>query len=126
MNYYEFSFLTSNIPTKEKDTILKEVEEEIKKLEGRIEDKFIEKKRFAYPVKKHTEGFLGIFSFFLAPERIEEFKKNITKNEKIIRIMIERKKAPKEKKRKPETKGAKKKEKVELERLDEKLDEILK
>lgn len=132
MNYYELSFLLQNVPTEEKNKILKEIEEVIKKLEGKIEDTFTEKKRFAYPVKKHTEGFLGIVSLFLLPDKVEKLKKELCKNEKVLRILIERKKTP-SKEEKEEKKAIKekitekpKKKKVAIEKLDEKLDEILK
>lgn len=128
MNYYELSFLTSNLTPEEKKNILKETEEIIKKFDGKVEEQFIEKKRFAYPVKKHNEGFLVIFSFHLLSENVEKIKKELHKNEKVLRSLIEKKKPPQKTKEKVETKPTEKprKKKVTLEKLDEKLEEILK
>jgi len=132
MSYYELSFLTSNLPPEEKASLTKKIEERIKKLGGNIKEKFIEKKRFAYPVKKQTEGFLGIFLFSLDTTLISELKNMLDKEEKILRIMLERKKQKPEKKErlrseKPKITQTKKekKKKVKIEKLDEKLKEIL-
>ncbi|MDD5551986.1 MAG: 30S ribosomal protein S6 [Candidatus Pacebacteria bacterium] len=132
MNHYELSFLTPDLTGDEKNSLLKEIENQITKLGGKIEDKFIEKKRFAYPIKKKTEGFLGIFFFSLEKENIIEIKKNIEKNNKILRIILEKKKMKitKERRTRPEETTPQikkeKKKKVKIEDLDKKLEEILK
>lgn len=134
---YELSFLTPNLSLHEKDDLLKNIEEEIKKLEGKIEEKFIEKKKFAYLVKKENEGFLGIINFSLNPQKIGKLEKEIAENKNILRAMIERKKkiTKQGRTRKDKTKPEKpletkrpiiKKKKVKIEKLDEKLEEILK
>ena len=131
MVQYELSFLIPNLQEKEREKILKEIEEKIKSLQGKLEESFIEKKIFAYPVKKYQEGFLGVFAFSLERDRIKEFQNFLRSNQKILREIIERKKpspllkrVAKEKKvvlaKKPV-----KKQKVKIEKLDEKLKEIL-
>ena len=134
MAYYELSFLTPNLSPEKKNSLMTEIEESIKKLEGKVEEKFIEKKKFVYPVKKQNEGFLGIFLLSLNAEGIKKIRSSLKKNESVLRIMAERKKIrPKirisSKKPVAETiKGREKpkKEKVKIEELDKKLSEILK
>lgn len=134
MPYYELSFLTLNLPHEKKNYLMAEIEKNIKKLEGKIEESFIEKKKFAYPVKKQNEGFLGILLLSSSPETINKIKNFLNKNEDILRIMIERKKIKPRKKmisKKPileekKRKEKPKKEKVKIEKLEEKLEEILK
>ncbi len=132
MVQYELSFLIPNLQEKEREKILKEIEEKIKSLQGKLEESFIEKKIFAYPVKKHQEGYLGVFAFSLKKDKIKEFQNFLKSNQKILREIIERKepspllkRVSKEKKivfpKKPV-----KKQKVKIEELDKKLEEILK
>lgn len=132
---YELSFLTPNIPLKEKEKLMMDIEKEIQALKGNVQEKFSEKKNFAYPVKKQTEGFLIIFSFSLEPKKIINLKKFITSQKNIIREVIEKKlEEPqiKKYKAKPAEKTYKKEvvvqknKKAKIEDLDKKLEEILK
>lgn len=134
---YELSFLMPNLNIEERENFLAKIEQEIKKLKGKVEDKFIEKKFFAYPIKKQTEGFFGQLNFSMETNQIEKFHSFLKLNNNILREIIERTKerkedsktAPRERKEKPHLQIKKpliKKEKVKIEKLDEKLDEILK
>jgi ribosomal protein S6 len=134
---YELSFLTTNLPLKDKEKLLNEIEEEIKEMGGNIEEQFSEKKKFAYPVKKQRDGFLGILTLSLDPQKIGKLEKKIASNKNILRAIIERKETVKRAERrkreraKPEKVfGAKKpvikKKKAKIEELDQKLEEILK
>lgn len=133
MPYYELSFLTPNLSPEKKNSLMEKIEKNIKDLEGNVEEKFIEKKKFAYPVKKQNEGFLGIILLSLSTEGIKKITNSLGKNEDVLRIMTERKKMrPKMKvsSKKPiaeitKRKEKPKKEKVKIEKLDEKLDELL-
>lgn len=126
--YYEVSFLTQNINLEERKDLFKKIEEKLKELGGKIEDKFIEKKVFAYPVKKQEEGFLGHISFFLEPAKIRRFQDFLKTNKEIVREMTERKKKIPEvrRERRISPRKPRKKEKVKIEELDKKLGEILK
>jgi ribosomal protein S6 len=135
MKFYELAFLTPNLSIEEKEKLDKDIEQIIKNLKGEIQEKFIEKKKFAYTVKKNTEGFLGIISFSLEASSLSNFKKELKDNKNIIRAMIESKNIkPGEKmekeKRSPAAQKPKpslpKKPKVKIEELDKKLEEILK
>ncbi|MFH0987553.1 MAG: 30S ribosomal protein S6 [Patescibacteria group bacterium] len=132
---YELSFLTQNLDAKSREDLLKRMEETIGKLKGKLEDKFIEKKYFAYPVKKNQEGFLGQIDFILGSENLGDFREYLKTEKAIIRTLIEKKKVgqvsvsrrerfPLYPKTAPTM--APKKEKAKIEELDKKLDEILK
>jgi ribosomal protein S6 len=134
---YELSFLTPNLTIEEKEKLLKSIESEIKELGGSVEEQFSEKKKFAYPVKKQKDGFLGIFTFSLNSQKIGKFKKSLNSNKNILREMIEAKlkieKTEKHKRgrSKPEKtyetkKPIIKKKKAKIEDLEQKLEEILK
>ncbi len=139
MLYYELDFLTPNLEIKEREDLIKTIEEEIKKLNGTVKNKLIEKKLFAYPVKKHQSGFLGVVSFTMNEgNKIKELNDFLKLNEKILRSIIERttdKSTKPERRRRPileqtkeqtKTKVRVKKEKAKIEELDQKLDEMLK
>lgn len=129
---YELSFLIPNLNPAERKNLLDKIEEEIKKLNGKIGEIFIEKKFFAYLVKKKGEGFLGMITFAIEKDKIEKLYDFLNTNEKILRAMIERKEKLKEtlkpirKRQKVLLTEKPKKEKVKIEELDKKLDEILK
>ena len=132
MQKYEIAFLTPNISPKERTDIISKIEKNIKENNGEIENSFFEKKFFAYPVKKQTEGFLGSIIFSLENEKMKNFEKSLEgTEEKIIRKMIIKikhesiKKIKEKEGEKPSFKDIKK-EKVKIEKLDEKLEEILK
>lgn len=129
---YELSFLTPNLGIEEKKNLFDKIEEEIKKIGGEIGETFVEKKIFAYPVKKESRGFLSVITFSAERDKIKEFYNFLSANEKILRIMIEKKEKQKDtskpirKREKPLLTEKPKKEKVKIEELDKKLDEILK
>ncbi|PIU42509.1 MAG: hypothetical protein CO034_00940 [Parcubacteria group bacterium CG_4_9_14_0_2_um_filter_35_11] len=129
---YELSFLIPILDLKKREELLKKIKEEVIKLKGKPEDEFIEKKFFAYPVKGCQEGFLGQINFSLEKNRLKEFQDYLKTNKEIIRIILERKGAIKEvteakrERRKPILKKPVKKEKVKIEELEKKLEEMLK
>lgn len=128
---YELSFLIPNLKMEERNNLFKEIEEKIKEIGGEIETEFIEKRSFAYPIRKHLEGFLGIINFSLEKNKLKEFSDFLKNNVFVLRKLIERK----EEKRVLETisriaptikKPIPKEKKVKLEELDERLEELLK
>jgi len=97
------------------------------------------KRKLSYPIKKQNTAFLNQIEFNFDPEEIDKFKKELNKEEEILRIMLIEKKSIKVKKKvrsailkpKPfpegiEESSKKTKEKINLEEIGEKLDEILK
>jgi small subunit ribosomal protein S6 len=108
-------------------------------------------KTLSYPIKKRASGFFAVLEFQLEPEKLEEVRTAILKDEKIVRHMITVKEAAKPRKerrakktaviaegeQKIETEAVKveepaavkthaaPKEKVELKDIEQKLDELL-
>jgi len=125
MNFYEIAYLISpEIEPEKIKEIQKEVISLLRKQEGEIEEETPPLKRtLAYPIKKQKEAFLVSLTFWMEPSKIKNFKKDIEKIKEILRYLIVKKKAPK--KILEIKKPAKKPKKVELEKLEEKLEEIL-
>jgi len=95
------------------------------------------KKILAYPIKKMMQAYLGSISFQLNPDGISNIEKKLKGEGKIIRYLIlvkkpvKIRKAPRKKSKKfisPITTKTEmpKKEKAELETIEQKLEEILK
>ena len=150
MKSYELTYIiSSEITAEEAEAEAKNTESYIQEKEGII---LKSTKPFpmtlAYPVKKQGSGFFSILEFQLEPEHLDELKKKLEKNSKIIRSMLIIKKPAKiqkerRTKRKPlissttanETEEDKSKDmpstekkpskKVELKEIEEKLEEIL-
>ena len=124
IRYYQLAYLLSpELKKEEIEKIKKDLASFFEK-EG-ILDKVEEplKRTLFYPIKKKTEAFLGTIYFYLEPQKIKELEKELKKEEKILRYLIVSEKAPK----KVKVEGKiKKPEKVELEEIEKKLEEILK
>jgi len=126
MNFYEIAYLISTkIDPERTQEVQKEVIGLVREHEGRIEEEMpLLKRTLAFPIKKEGEAFLVSLTFWMTPENIKNFKKDIEKKKEILRYLILRKKMPKAvkvEKKKP----TRKPEKVEFEKLEEKLEEIL-
>jgi len=126
MNFYEIAYLVSIKAEGEKlKEIQKKVLDLIKKHEGEIEEESTPLKRsLAYPIKKENEAFLISVTFWMAPSKMKDFKKDVDEIKEIMRYLIVKREAKKEKVAEKK-KLVKKPEKVELEKLEEKLEEIL-
>jgi len=81
------------------------------------------KRTLFYPIKKKTEAFLGAIYFYLEPQKIKDLERKLKEEEKILRYLIVSEKTPKKIKIE---KKLKKPEKVELEEIEKKIEEILK
>jgi len=143
-NHYELLYLVAANYTEEELVPIKEkVKELIKKFGGEItsEDSF-GKKKLAYPVKKNFQGYYLLYEFNLDGQNLKDLTKNLKLTNDILRHVIVKKKlrtpeeikAIKERVQKmeeqanPEVKAEKKAKddnKIKLEDLDQKLDEIL-
>jgi len=106
-------------------------------LAGEIKKEYIgEKKRLSYPIKKQPAGFYVILEFNAEPEKIGDLKKFLELNNDILRHLLltvqERKLAKKPARVKPTTTATPEEEtstrteKVGIEELDKKLEELLK
>ncbi len=113
-------------------------------LDGQIKKEFIsDRKRLAFPIKKQTSGFYATVEFGAEPEKLAELEKFLKLNNDILRhliidtsgVKIEiRAKRPARTKpapalapgETPATLSGDKTEKVKIEELDKKLEELLK
>lgn len=145
MKTYELTYIIgSNISLDEADAKTKEVESFIQSKEGMIlKSEKIMAKTFSYPIKKQCSGYFANLDFQIAENNIKELKEKLEKDQKILRHFVLVKKptkALKERRRRLFTdikpmksehaQGAageekKKTEKVEMEEINKKLDEIL-
>jgi len=124
IRYYQLAYLLSpELKKEEIEKVQKDLTSFFEK-EG-VLDKVEEplKRTLFYPIKKKTEAFLGAIYFYLEPEKIKELEKKLKGEEKILRYLIVSEKAPKKIKIE---KKIKKPEKVELEEIEKKIEEILK
>ena len=65
------------------------VEEPIKKLGGVIDgSKPYGRRRLAYRIARHTEGYYQFIEFRLAPEQVDELKRLLRLNEAIVRFLM--------------------------------------
>lgn len=125
MKYYELSYLLSVKLTQDE---IKQIQERIllalRELKGILDEENPPMKRtLAYPIRKEKEALLVSLTFFLNPENAQEFKERLRKEKGVLRFLMFKKKMPKE--RAVEVKPVKKPPKVELEKIEEKLEEIL-
>ena len=128
MKSYELTYLISPDLSPEEIKVFQEkIDSLLKEEGGRIEElKFPFRKKLAYPIKRRSEAYFGNLNFYLSPERLDNFEKKLKKEPKILRYLILKKEVPKKieiPKIKP--KLIKKEKKVELEKIEEKLEEIL-
>ena len=134
---YELIFITDPLTEKIDAEAPAKVRRFINELGGQIRKEDIwEKRKLAYPIKKHLFGFYVIFEFEMEAEKLDELQKQLRLNDDVLRFLIINKEGIKEERpkirplkfktaapvRPPEAKG----EKVKIEELDKKLEEILK
>lgn len=83
MNQYEFVFLLN-----EKEE-LKNLKSLITSVSGKVlEEKSLGKKTLAYPIKKQTAAEFYEWKLELSPSTLQEFKKKIGFNEKLLRYLL--------------------------------------
>jgi len=140
MKLYELTYLVSSELTPEQmEVLFKKINSLVLK-NGEITVSAAPIKiKLSYPIKKQSTAFLNQIEFNFDPGEIDKFKKELSKEKEVLRIMLTEKKSIKIKKKarsvisKPklfsediETSPKKTKEKINLEEIGEKLDEILK
>lgn len=129
--------IPSQIPAEKLSEIINQVKKAIGQREGEIISENVSEQKLAYPVKKHLQANYLTIDFSLEPaEKVNQLNKQLKLSDKIIRYFIVKKplKPVKAEKRsrlkkaqpKPADKKEESKEKVKIEELDKKLEEILK
>jgi ribosomal protein S6 len=124
IRYYQLAYLLSpELKKEEIESIQNDLTSFLEK-EGVLDKVETPLKRtLFYPIKKKTEAFLGAIYFYLESEKIKDLEKKLKEEEKILRYLIVTEKAPKKIKIE---KKVKKPEKVELEEIEKKIEELLK
>ena len=124
IRYYQLAYLISpELKKEEIEMVQKDLTSFIEK-EGVLDKVETPLKRtLFYPIKKKTEAFLGAIYFYLEPQKIKDLERKLKEEEKILRYLIVSEKTPKKIKIE---KKLKKPEKVELEEIEKKIEEILK
>jgi len=126
MKYYELIYLiSSDLDEKEAKDLSEKVAGFVTELTGIIKSNSEpERKDLGYPINKKLEAFLASLNFSLEPERVADLKKKVEIEKEILRYLVITKKEEKKRPEKIERKEVKDK-KVDLEKIDEKIDEIL-
>lgn len=146
-NHYELLYLVgANYTEEELEPIKQKVAAEIKKFEGQItlEDN-LGKKKLAYPISKNHQGYYLLYEFNLEGNKLKELNRNLELTSELLRHIIIRKNPNK----KPSTKttiakpkavepalektdnvastdhSQKDDDRLKLQDLDQKLDQIL-
>ncbi|HDY72610.1 MAG TPA: 30S ribosomal protein S6 [bacterium] len=133
------------------ENVKKEIEQIITKLGGTINFKETKKHDLAYPINKQGQGIYLISQMSIPPEKVANLSNELKLNKQVLRHLIsqiavvkpaikrERRKKPVEsaehiqaspptstQRGEPKSKGFGEKDKVQLEEIDKKLDEIIK
>jgi len=131
---YELTLLINpQVEKEEAKELLEKIADLIREKNGIAVCSEIIKTKLSCPINKKREGFLAVISLSLSAEKIKEIKEKIKSEKDILRDMIVAKKEKGLKPAKPakaktlkEEKGEEKNKKVNIEKLDEKINEILK
>jgi len=153
IEHYELLYIVPITYTAEElKPIIEKVSSLIKEQDGKItKDGDLGKLKFAYPIKHQSHGYYQLFEFDLPKENLQKLNNALSLTNEILRFLIVKKKIKTEKeikkekdlqdklakkkekeiekikkeKKEAEEKPKKEKDKVSLEELDKKLDEIL-
>ena len=146
MKPYELTYIiSSQIPSEQATSVSKEVESFIQSKEGVVlKSEKTGAQSLAYPIKKQSSGYFLTLTFQMLENNIKELKEKLEKDSNILRHFIIIKKPVKELKKrrtkKPSTifqsqntekssifkhEDKRESEKIDLEKIDKKLDEIL-
>ena len=129
MKKYEATILITPLAEKsEAEGLLKKIADFINEKGGIADRSQAVKIKLAYLIEKNKEAFLGTISFSESSEKIKEIKEKIKSEKDVLRSIIVAKKEESAKKIKPaRSKNFKKEQdkKVDIEKIDQKIDEIL-
>jgi len=135
MKNYELAYLISpDLSAKEAGDLSEKIASFVLELGGTVlNNTNPEKRKLGYSIKRKQEAFLGSLEFSILPEKINDFKKKIFSEKQILRHIIivkaKERKMPEKIRRSAERQKIltdEKEKKVEIEKINEKIDEILK
>lgn len=100
---YEFVYwINPSIPEENLEKVVSDTGNLVEKLGGKvIEEQDLRKEQFAYEIKRFTEGFLKLSLIELAPEKVEELKRELKLNADILRYSVNCTKNTEKKAKKP-------------------------
>jgi len=126
MKSYELTYIISpKLTESEAQKFSEEIIDWIKKEGGILSDTHNPlKRRLAYQIKKEAEGFLASLGFYFNPEKLVNLTEKVKSETKILRSLIITKELAK-KTESPKMLETKKEEKVAIEDIEKKLEEIL-
>jgi len=126
MKFYELTYLiSSNAPLEEAKILAENIADFIRKGGGIVtEMKNPFKGKLAFPIKKEREAFFTSIDFYFDSEKTKELAEKIKSEDKVLRTLLFKKKVFK-KMELPKIPEIKKEEKVALEEIEKKLEEIL-
>jgi len=91
MNKYETMFvLKSELSETERKDLFNQLSDAITKNQGEVlqAQVWAEKRKLAYPIKKHTEGMYYLIKFNIPAQKITELNRLYRLNENILRFMF--------------------------------------
>lgn len=140
MKFYELTYLISQkLAIEEAKKFSEEITSFVRERGTLVEEKNPIKRKLSYPIKKEGQGYLASLTFYSEPEKLEDLTKKLDLESQVLRYIILTKKMPEKQKVSkklpkigkletfvPSSDRVKpKKEKVELEEIEKKLEEIL-
>ena len=89
MRYELMLILKPLLPEDIKSKVIKQIEELIGTLNGKVEDTDVWGKRhLSYPVKKHEEGYYIIYKLDLEEENVADFSKKLQLTNGVLRHLL--------------------------------------
>ena len=138
MKKYELAYLiTPDLSATEAKALSEKILGLIPELEGVVlASPEPDKRKLAYPINEKIEAFLVSLEFSLSPEKIKDLEKKIISANQVLRHIIITKAKERKEIKKPrksidslvekKEESTNKEKKVDIDKIDEKIDEILK
>ncbi len=127
MKPYEITYLiVSSLTTVEASILHEDIKKSIKENKGVLgNEQNPTRKTLAYPINKETEGYLASVDFETEKENIKKIKEKVGKEKNIFRYLVIGKQVSKRFEKERPSRRTLKPEKVKLQEIDDKIDEIL-
>lgn len=90
MRKYELlSIIKPNMDAEEADKVIAKIEESIKAMGGSVSaTEKLGRKKLAHDIQNFRDGHYVVQKIELAPEKVVEFKRQLSLNENVLRIMF--------------------------------------
>lgn len=96
MQHYEALFIfRADLPEEQLSALRRTIEETIAAEGGQVEQQQAwGRRRLAYPIRKHHDGFYHLCEFQVKTEAIDRLRRSFQLNEAMLRVMVVRRDAP--------------------------------